>query len=1044
MKIYKTLPDGMQIVEYEDSLAQAVADMWNKSGEGWGGSFSGTVWSAGQVIAKSAVGSFFNIFIAMKDGEALGYCSFDRYTKDADTAYVHLLNVRPDHHGRKIGKELVLMCVNETIALGMPRVDIHTWPGNTKSVPLYKKCGFQWEDRSDTTHLCNFIPTVLSTGLFGGFFSKADWYADSSRKIEIKPDGIKKDKFEFFDYTWEKDGRSLLVGFEKTGRGIRLVETDDYRIEMTAENHELAFGLRYRCTFEVTNKSGEELDVAIDAVSDGVIRFEGSWAEQVYDSAVFEGTFFVGEISDAQDPMRMHPCVLADVRVNGKQARFGLGIEPKFPITISLAGQSKVSKPGAAGDVYINIKNNLPQDASVRFTLPGNKLTRFEQTKFDIKLSKGIDTTQTTRAHILECGYDCVPVTYDIAMDNGGDISFTRPLHLVNQGVNGRFGFETEEHHCAANGLWRLRLSKQGNTVNFERIVPSGFGEFPVSRLGKPYDDEFNIMQPSGVRVTHDGEFTRFEAEFASGKFAGAVLTEVFEFDAAGTLKVSHRVANNASSTLDLSLKAEFFTNIGNRPVFHYDGRIHELADDMSYGFDNIVQEKFDENWIFDSNADNPTGVFWPTQYKPVFAWGNDFQFEYPVGELAPGCSFVTEPVVFMSGVFKDYHGFRNYVLGLEEEDIPFAYNHLEVNANEGNPVLSEGNLALSVKNNRLKAWEGTVEVSSPDGLFAGESRDNLQGDMWVENAFNVPVTAGGSGIGITEFKLRFAGFEQDVRRALLVTDGSSIESSEQDGILTVTNDKLRFSVAPGFSDAVYSMRYNGNEWLYSRYPLLEPYSWWNPFVGGLKTFLERMGNSLVLRERISASFESKTDCFGNIWSGIRADVAIEDFDEYKGMRYSQYYMTLPGVPVMCHFTRLSNGTGRSFDAELYSMMYLSGKEGLTDLYASATTGQKTTYRLRMSGEEHNLLVDRFAAFSREGCSSRQEKLYVYMDSKRNRGKFSVEGDMNIVYCDLNMKGFVRDGGQYTTKPLFCIITEKDLDPESLGDLSRIEFHENY
>ena len=253
MKVYKKLPDGTEIVEYEDSLAQAVADMWNKSGEGWGGSFDTGVYTAERVIAKRASGVFFNVYIAMKDGEALGYCSFNRYYKDADTGYVHLLNVRPDYHGKGIGKELVLMCVNETIARGLPRLDIHTWPGNTKAVPMYKKCGYFWEDRTDTTHLSNFIPTVLATELVRDFFKTADWYADSTRKIEVKPDGKKVNKFELYEYEWEKDGAHLRVGFEKTGRRINLIETDDYRIELIAENHELAYGLSYPCKFVINN-----------------------------------------------------------------------------------------------------------------------------------------------------------------------------------------------------------------------------------------------------------------------------------------------------------------------------------------------------------------------------------------------------------------------------------------------------------------------------------------------------------------------------------------------------------------------------------------------------------------------------------------------------------------------------------------------------------------------------------------------------------------------------------------------------------------------
>jgi len=1039
VKIYKTFPDGMRIVEYEDSLAPALADMWNRSGEGWGGSFGEGAWTAGRVIADKAGGAFFNVYVAMKDGEALGFCSFDRYYKDGDTAYVHLLNVRPDHHGKKIGKELVLMCVNETIARGMPRLDIHTWPGNTKSVPLYKKCGFLLEDRDDTTHLCNFIPTVLSTELFGDFFEHADWYSDSVRNIDINPDGVKERKFEFFGYEWESGGQSLRVGFENSGRRIRLVETDDYRIGMTVQCHELAYGLSYPWSLDIANKTGKELFVEACARSDGVIASSGSWAESVTGEACFTGSFFVDAVDEEQDPWRMHPCVLADVSVNGKSVEFGLGIDVKSPVIVSLVEKRRVAKPGMDEDVYINIKNNLPWDASVRFTIPENPVLSFERTSFDVKLRHGRDEMLRTRARIKACGYACIPIIYDIR-DDSRQITFTRPLHLVSQGLEGRFAFETDDCHGAANGMWWLRLDKRDNVVKYERIIPSGNGQFPVARLGKPFDDEFNIMKPADVRVTQNGAFMRLEADFVSKRFEGAILTEIYEIDAAGTLKRNHRVANSGKGPLDLTVKARFSTNIGSKPVFHYDGDFHKVADNMTYGFYSLIHGNIDENWAFDDAGDTPTGLYWPARYRPAFDDDNWFMFEFPVGALAPGQSIETEPLVFMCGVFGNFRDFRDYVLGAHNEAMPFAHNHLEAVANGGNPVITTDRLPLAVRNNRLVMRAGRIGVSSPDGVFPEEWLDSPSEEVLPEAAFTVPVSPGSAGIGFANFHLRFTGYEKDTSRALLMTDNTPVLTEERDSVLTVSNGRLRFSVDPGFSDAVYSLRYDEHEWFYSKYPAIEPCSWWNDFVGGIKTFLDPMDNKLVLREEMTAAFTTQTDNFGNVWSGIRADVAIEKFDEYKGMRYSLYYMTLPGVPVMCHFTRLENRAGRYLDAKLYSMLFLSGKEGRSDFYATVQGTDKKEYRLRFGSEGYGTRFDRLAAFSREGGSARPERLYVFKDSKRDKGIQAIEYNMNAGFCYFDMLGCVPDGGYHTTRPVFCILTEKDLGLETLGDLARIEF----
>ena len=1039
MKVYKTLPDGTKIVEYEDSLAQAVADMWNKSGEGWGGSFDNGVYTAERVIAKRESGMFFNVYIAMKDGEALGYCSFNRYYKDADTGYVHLLNVRPDYHGKGLGKELVLMCVNETIARGLPRLDIHTWPGNTKAVPMYKKCGYFWEDRSDTTHLSNFIPTVLATELVKDFFITADWYADSTRKIEIKPDGKKINKFELYEYEWEKDGVHLRVGFENTGRRINLIETDDYRIELTAENHELAYGLSYPCKFTINNKSGKELYVSINAKSNDVITFEGSWSGIVTDEKTFEGTFFVNPITEAQDDMRMHPCVLADVCINGKNAEFGLGIEPKFPVTISLSRKERVAQTGITEDIYLNIKNSLPADATVSFAIPENSLLKLPQSNYEVRLTDGKDVSLATSVLIKDCGYASVPVSYEIRMDNGQSINMTRPLHIVNQGVKGEFGFETDEHFGAVNGLWKLKLNKKNNTVKYDRLISSGFGESYMSKLGKPFDDEFNITKPSDIRTTKDDGFIRFEADFVSGKFSGAVLTEIYEFDSAGILKRSHRVTNIGTTKLNLSVMTEFWSNIGRRPVFPYDGAIHEVADKMNYGFDTLDKEKIDENWIFDASGGCSSGIYWPKQYRPDINWGDLLKFEYQTGELSPGQIFETEPIVYMCDVFKSYKDFRNFVLGIHEERTFFPHNHLEVIANGGNPVLSENNLELVLRNNRQNIRGGTVTISSSDGIFKEETQTNSNDELCPENAFKVAVSSDNTGIGFADFSMKLSGFEFDKRRALLITDNTTIKKVEHDGVLTVVNGNLQFKASPGFADAVYSLKYGENEWLFSNYPSLESYAWWNPFVGGLKTELRRFGNSLVLREKITAEFTTKTDTLGNTWRGIRMDVHVESFDEYKGVRYSQYYLTLPGVPVMCHFLRVENGTGRYIDAELFYFLNLSGEEGLPEISAEFKEGNLNC-KVHPGDVEEELRYDRLVKVSRCKENPRPEKFYIFKDSVNEKDEQIFEYDINIALCYASMKGSTPNGESFTTTPVFCILTEKDLTLEDLEDLRRISF----
>src|SRR5699024_6568180 len=191
-----------------------IADMWNESQDNWGG--NSAVTTAEEVKQQEANSSDLNLYIAMDGDKAVGYCGLSEFMDDKQTLYIPLLNVRGDYQGKKIGKMLVLRALERTIDLGWPRLDLHTWPGNTKAVPLYKKCGFFWEERDDSTHLMNFIPFVLRTEAVKDFFEDTHWYENSTRKIEIKPDGKIKNGFHYYEYTWEKNGSMLRMEFERT------------------------------------------------------------------------------------------------------------------------------------------------------------------------------------------------------------------------------------------------------------------------------------------------------------------------------------------------------------------------------------------------------------------------------------------------------------------------------------------------------------------------------------------------------------------------------------------------------------------------------------------------------------------------------------------------------------------------------------------------------------------------------------------------------------------------------------------------------------
>ena len=169
--------ENIKIIEYEKKYAAKVAEMWNKSSEGWQG--EQLIETEQSILSSEESSAYLKLYLALYQNEIIGYCKLSEYEEDKDTWYIDLLNVRPDFHGKKIGKKLLLTALKYSQEQGIPRVDLHTWDGNLKAVPLYKKCGFFWINYDNSTHLVNLIPKVLQMDIFSDFFKKVDWYQDS-------------------------------------------------------------------------------------------------------------------------------------------------------------------------------------------------------------------------------------------------------------------------------------------------------------------------------------------------------------------------------------------------------------------------------------------------------------------------------------------------------------------------------------------------------------------------------------------------------------------------------------------------------------------------------------------------------------------------------------------------------------------------------------------------------------------------------------------------------------------------------------------------
>ena len=1052
MQVYKQLNNGIKIVEYNPSLAQAICDMWAKSGDDWGGD-SG-VRTPQQIIDEHSAAANYNVYLALDGDAVVGYCSFSRYYYDANTTYIPLLNVQADYQGKGIGKALVLQCVERTIELGYPRVDLYTWPGNTAAVPLYKKCGYLWEDRPDSTHLTNFIPTVLK--LFPDFFAKADWYKDSTRVIETIPDGEKINEFECFGYSWAKGEDTLAIGFERSGKRIRLIETQDYKVEFMAENQKLAFGLDYDCAFTVENKTDKPLHIKIAGLDEENIVFNYNLDEIIAPGQhEYKASFHVGPILEPQDVWRVHPCLRADVEVAGHTIPFGLGIESRFPLMVEIHDECQVSQLGLAKDCYINITSTLPKDATIHFALLNNPLLDFAATSHSVEVKErgkaSVKLTGVTRG----IGYHPLPITYEIKLAGGASLSFEKPLHIINQDLTSAFGYEKDTKTGIANGPWYLELDRHDNNeIHLQHILGVDPDEICLEppKFGKPYDDEFNLLKPT-MRTYQNGPEMVLEAELVSGKFPGMVVTQLVTLTASGVITRCYRIKNQGASPRNVMLNDPLWIPLGRDTHFHYNGKITTtkeglVVDETIYGLEDIDPDKWTENWIFEANLRNPRGICWPAGYKPSVKWGNYLSFESELGELAPGQTHETQPVTIAYGMFTRANDFRNYAMGIyNRQQLEMEYP-LEVKTNNYNPFVTGNSFKLELINNRSTMLKGEVRVDSIDDSFEPQSQTNTDdGEATAGNSFELklnatdyPLPVDVDGISLASLRLDLALFQKTYNRAVFFPVGEITQRMEGDAYV-VSNGRVTFKAAAAYASALYSLTTGPDdapvEWLENRYPNHEPYAWFNPYIGGIQMNPNGMNPLTAMKEKVTASFAQMTDNHGNQWQGICTTMTVTEFEAHKGAVYESYYLTLPGLPMVCNFFRFINNTGVFKESVESTIAFPKVAEKLTDVRIESTNPDMRRHNQR-AGESWQ--TARFINTIKL-TGDRPESLYVFHGNKMATGSDNrAISENKVITVRTDCEIGIANGESFTSRPTFYLITQTDLPDGALDDLERIVF----
>ena len=1025
----------IEIVEYNDDLAGAVAEMWNDSLDGWGGDSQKT--TAEKVRTQEANSSNLHLFLAKEGDKVIGYCSLSEYREDEGALYIPLLNVRPDYHSKKIGKMLVQKAIETTVELGWPRLDLYTWPGNTKAVPLYKKCGFFWEDRDDTTHLLNFMPTVLQTEAVSNFFEQTNWYDSSSRVIEVKPDGVKDNDFTFYQYSWENEGNSLKMEFERTGRGLRLIETEEYLIRARIDNFSLVADNDYQVTYDIENKSKNPLQISFEGENHKEITFDFTKTLTVTDSISIDATFHLAEIDEEQSNWRTHPSVITKLNINGKSAIFKLGILPKKPAKILPTLQGRQCYINRQALLYLDIENNFNEKTNFSFELPTTKLVDITQQSISVEVNGKEKVSLPVQYKLKAFGFYNPTIKIEAVTESGIKQTFYSKINIGFSGLGAKFTGETEEFWHVYNGLYKMSLSKFDNDLMIERItsnVTKTIIMFP--KLGKPYSSEFSKKRPKTVDlITNDNSVT-IRAFYNSTDFDNLNVTIVANLYSEGIMEQYYEIANSAGTNQndnDTWIIQPVYHQL-NKTVFPIEHEIVESVDPVltKYGYWN--SKNFTENWLFSRYNTYPHGICWPKDAKLNFeSWY--FYLEHKVENLNIEEVVKTKPLYVSVGAYQTWQEFREFALQTDESTSCETIEPVHFTVNEDNPISNSDNFLIKLRDYRTSPLNGSIHVSTENEILFTKNYDKSS------NVNEISESVGNDSVKPIDMihlhaKIDGVQFKKSVVILNPQLSGTvQCDTKDEDGnkVYTVHNGVIEIKAAPAFFPSIFSLSKDGVEWLDSSYPSLSPKSWWNPWSGGIKSIFNDISNNSIVKESSNAEFITTLDHHMNNWSGLKIETNYNSHEKYKGLIVEQYFITLPGVPIICHFSKVIQKTGH----------YLKDIKWLTDAYLKPSKKLERCWVKDESADQYIFAGKGEYSVQHEGISGvgstdQTDMLQVIVPNKTNDNETYLNKE--VIMRQTGQRFDLKDGADFTTAPMYFIINDELLPVSAFEQLKRNSF----
>jgi GNAT superfamily N-acetyltransferase len=909
--------------------AAKMAEMMKASDDQWPGTWSGGAEITAEMITEwHERGSAINRWILEVGGQMAAYCSLHEMEEQKNAGYVGLLNVQPEYQGRSLGRRLLQKCLERCGELGYDLLSLHTWPGNLKSVPLYKKTGFFWVPDTSVWML-NFVPAILALPCARPYFEAHDWYATFRRELDQAEDDKRWEGMKVFTYRWEEGGEALTVWADRQSRKLTAVETDALFVGAIADDIEPPKGLSTVMRWRLTNKQDRPMSVSVIASGTEHLRIDHRATVTLApgETTELEATVDVADDTPEVKRNRPVPAVRTLLIVDGEVIELGTGLQGRPPVEVSASPHHVTLFPGVPKTVHLRLRSRLRHDVEATVSLAPPSGLSLDRTAHTVSIPA--KSFAAVPVELRADGGGVYPLSATIYFEGGKTVPKRLPVFSLAAG--GLLAYQGEEETRIENEWTRVVLKKQAGESFIDNAQDNvGLGRFGA-RLGPPFwpseldDVEFDI---SLART--DGRITALMRADLKESYPELTLYRKVTMGGGPLIELAHSLINNGTETHRLQVSSgvgHWHNDAATITVPLAGGIVHSRRSEFPAVEEDIGKTPgaFAERWVAFSSRWGTLGVLWDASVvENEVGWG--ISVLTPEVTCEPQQRVSTHKVYVYAGP-GDWRTVRQHarrLAGTDDDPEPIPVEARPVHDARIDPaplvvVGDEATATLVVDNLRRRPLEGRARLVLPQGLTADREQFEVS-DVALDCTLREPIVLQVEpGAMAYQGQVLLSTRLVDQRIPVPVVrlgDRGKVAVTEQvredQTVFAVDNGRTRFGVAPGYCGALIGWEEGGIDHLISSFPERKTFGWMSPWYGGVMPVLFEEGSwgipGHLDQETLHGQVVDLSDARGTPWRGVRVSGDITR-EELVGLQLELDYLTVGQSNVLKLACRVHNTT---------------------------------------------------------------------------------------------------------------------------------------